>query len=59
MVLVQNSPFFYLFILRQFPSLKIEIFPKGFVPGDGPKLAIFLSFYSETIEAMEMCCKIS
>ena len=55
MVLVQNSPFFHLLI---FPSLKIEIFPKGFVPGEGPKLAIFLSFFSEAIEAMKMCWKI-
>ena len=28
------------------------------MPGDGPKLAIFLSFFSEAIEAMKMCCKI-
>ena len=40
---------------RSSKSRKIEIFPKGFVPGLCSKLAFFLSFYFQSIQARKMC----
>ena len=57
MVLLQKSPFFQLFFLRNIDQQnvfydnleKIDIFPKGLTHGFGPKMTNFPTFFFDNI----------
>ena len=54
MILQNEKPSFQAIKTRISKSREIDIFPKGLNHGFGPKIAIFPTFFSQTIQARKM-----